>query len=290
MSSPSDLFGAGAPGPKRLRSVGEPEPSERWSNKRVLIVVRTYPVPATKGIEVSCTAAVTPDHQWVRLFPVPYRFLDEDRRFKKYQWIDISVTKARNDPRPESYKLNDQSISIVGSEDSWVARQRVLGPLFAKSLCEIQRTQRAKGSPTLGIFRPKTITRLAMEPTSDEWNAREMAILNRTLLPFQRAPAKQLEKIPFDFKYSFRCEDDGCKGHRLTCTDWEMGQAYRQWRRRYGGRWEQKFRQKFESDMQSKYDTRFFVGTLHQHPNNWIIVGLYYPPPTEPAPLFAGLQ
>ena len=42
--------------------------------------------------------------------------------------------------------------------------------------------------------------------------------------------------------------------------------------------------------MQSKYDTHFFVGTLHQHPNNWIIVGLYHPPPTEPAPLFAGLQ
>ena len=101
MSSPSDLFGAGAPGPKRLRSVEEPEPSERWS-------------------------------------------------------INLDFSNAAD--------------------------------------IEIQRTQRAKGSPTLGIFRPKTITRLAMEPTSDEWNAREMAILNRTLLPFQLAPAKQLEK------------------------------------------------------------------------------------------------
>jgi hypothetical protein len=25
-------------------------------------------------------------------------------------------------------------------------------------------------------------------------------------------------------------------------------------------------------------DTHFFVGTLHQYPKNWIIVGLFYPP------------
>jgi hypothetical protein len=44
--------------------------------------------------------------------------LNEDQRFKKWQWIDVSLTKARNDPRPESYKLNEQSISIVGLEDT----------------------------------------------------------------------------------------------------------------------------------------------------------------------------
>ena len=165
----------------------------------------------------------------------------------------------------------------------------MLAPLFAKSLCELQRTQRERGWPTLGIFRPKAITRLALESTSDQWTTRELAILNRALLPFQRAPAKQLEKVPFDFRYSFRCDDDSCKGHALTCTDWEMGQAYRRWHQSYGRGWEQQFRQRFESDMQGKYDTHFFVGTIHQHPNNWIIVGLYYPPAPKPMPLLAGL-
>lgn len=65
-----------------------------WIQKRVLITVRTYPVPAQKNIEVSCTAGVTSDGNWIRLFPVPYRFLDYDKRFTKYQWIDVSVTKA----------------------------------------------------------------------------------------------------------------------------------------------------------------------------------------------------
>jgi hypothetical protein len=29
-----------------------------WTTKRVLIVVKTYPTPAYKGVEVSCRAAV----------------------------------------------------------------------------------------------------------------------------------------------------------------------------------------------------------------------------------------
>ena len=62
--------------------------------KRVLITVRTYPVPATKGVEVSCTAGVTHDGKWIRLFPLPYRLLEDERKFKKYQWIDVNVTRA----------------------------------------------------------------------------------------------------------------------------------------------------------------------------------------------------
>jgi hypothetical protein len=30
--------------------------------------------------------------------------------------------------------------------------------------------------------------------------------------------------------------------------------------------------------MRDKYDTHFYVGTVHQHPATWIIVGLFYPP------------
>jgi hypothetical protein len=65
--------------------------------KRVLITVRTYPVPATKGVEVSCTAGVTDDGKWIRLFPLPYRLLEDERKFKKYQWINVNVTKAKSD-------------------------------------------------------------------------------------------------------------------------------------------------------------------------------------------------
>ena len=81
--------------------------------KRVLITVRTYPVPAQAGIEVSCTAGITAEGEWIRLFPIPYRFLAQDQRFTKYQWIDVDVVKATNDVRPESYHVNPDSIRIL---------------------------------------------------------------------------------------------------------------------------------------------------------------------------------
>jgi hypothetical protein len=68
-----------------------------WVKKRVLITVRTYPTPAWKGIEVSCTAGVTEARQWIRLFPMPYRYLSSDKRFRKYQWIELN-TKKSSDP------------------------------------------------------------------------------------------------------------------------------------------------------------------------------------------------
>jgi hypothetical protein len=64
---------------------------------------------------------------------------------------------------------------------------------------------------------------------------------------------------------------------------------YRRWRGQYGADWEAAFRNRFEKEMIDKFDTHFFVGTVHQHPGSWIIVGLFYPPRgSEPLPdLFA---
>lgn len=265
-----------------------------WSTKRVLIVVRTYPVPAQKGVEVSCTAGITREGEWIRLFPVPYRFLDEDKRFKKYQWIDVSVTKARGDRRPESFKLNDASIRIiehVPPDGGWRKRDAFIAPLRRPSLCSIQREQSERGSPTLGVFRPAAIDRLIIEPSNSEWTAKQRAILNQQLLALTGSPpTTQLEKIPFEFRYAFRCAEPECDGHKITCFDWEMAQSYRRWKREYGEKWEEKFRQRYELEMSERFDTQFFVGTVHRYPDIWIIVGLYYPPKPASLPLFGGRE
>lgn len=258
-----------------------------WGTKRVLITVRTYPVPASKTVEASCTGGITGSGEWIRLFPVPYRFLDEDKRFKKWQWIDVDVIKAA-DPRPESYKLNIDKIEIrenVGTRDQWRARREIVKPLMRSSMCEIRRERERNGVPTLGIFKPAKIKRLTAESTPQQWTAEELRILQQDTL-FQKAPADTLEKIPFNFRYEFQCADPSCPGHEMMCTDWEMGESYRRWRRDYGRDWERVFRQRFEAEMIEKFDTHFFVGTVHQHPNNWIIVGLFYPPKTATADLF----
>jgi len=249
--------------------------------KKALIVVRTYPTPAKKGAEVSCTAAITDSGEWLRLFPVPWRYLAAEEQFRRYQWVEVIVEKA-SDPRPESYKLTQNGIKIISpqlsSDNEWHLRREIIEPLRAHCLCCLVKGRDTNGYPTLGVFKPRTIEKLIITSEDPSWTPAQQAILTQGHL-FAEKPKQQLEKIPYKFQYRFLCDDAECKGHTLSCTDWEMAEAYRRWRDQYGEQWEEKFRQKFETEMINKFDTHFFVGTVHQHPGSWIIVGLFYPPP-----------
>jgi hypothetical protein len=251
-----------------------------YQQKKVLVTVKTYPTPASKGAEVSCTAGVTDDGKWIRLFPIPFRFMGGNQQFKKYQWIEVAATKSSSDPRKESFEVDIDTLKIVSdplpTRDAWKARKEIVLPLQAPSLCYLQRTRQQTGD-TLGIFKPKTIHKFIIEPDTPEWTPAEREKLLQYSL-YDRHPLQPLEKIPHKFSYRFSCNDRYCKGHKLICIDWELGQAYRQWKRKYGTDFERAIINRFETDMILKYDTHFFVGTIHGHPNAWIIIGLFYPP------------
>ena len=68
--------------------------------------------------------------------------------------------------------------------------------------------------------------------------------------------------IAHKFRYEFSCDAVDCHGHELMCFDWEMGQSYRTWSRKYPA-WESAFRQRYERETIEKFDTHFFVGTVH---------------------------
>jgi hypothetical protein len=253
-----------------------------WTVETACVVVKTYPVPAWNGVEVSCTAAISERGHWLRLFPVPFRYLAEEQRFAKYHWIRVRVRRSA-DFRPESYNIDPDSIELLSNrpiptDDKWKQRKDLVFPLLSRSMCSLQIQQRANGHPTLGIFKPKTIDRLVIEEGAAEWTLDEEAKLDQTDL-FHKQPAIKLQKIPYKFSYEYTCNAEGCTGHRMMCSDWEMAQAYRAWRQKYGNNWEKPFREKFEAGMRERFDTHFYVGTVHQHPDAWIIVGLFYPMP-----------
>ena len=237
-------------------------------------------MPAHKGVEVSCTAGITDSGKWIRLFPVPYRFLDQDKRFRKYQWIEVSVQKG-SDPRPESYRLFEDTIRIksdpLSTKKNWQERRELVSPIQAHCLCCLERDRAISGTPTLGLFKPRTIEKLLITQDSGVWTSEQLQALQQGHL-FSQGPKNQLEKVPFQFRYKFQCDEDACNGHTLICTDWEIGESWRKWSRDYGTGWEEKFRQMYEKEMIEKKDTHFFVGTHRVFPQTWMIIGLFYPP------------
>ena len=95
---------------------------------KVLITVMTYPHPSRGYQELVCTAGITEAGDWIRLYPVDYRYRERDQQFRKYQWIEVALGEsgAGNDNRKESRRpdldsirfacLANQSIRRTGGE------------------------------------------------------------------------------------------------------------------------------------------------------------------------------
>lgn len=251
-----------------------------FATEEILITVKAYPNPSQKYIEASCTAGLTRDREWLRIYPVTFRMLENDRQFRKYQWIRARIKKA-SDSRPESHKIDLNSIEILdealSTEEAWAKRRDFLEPVRKRSMEDIWEEQERNGT-SLAFFKPKLVKRLITEPTTEEWTDAQLAALHQQsfLLNGDTAP---LQKIPYNFKYEFYCDDERCNGHICKIVDWEIHQSYRAWKRQYGpDGWEEKLRHRYEFEMREKKDTHFFMGNMMAHPKSWIVIGLFYPP------------
>lgn len=77
------------------------------SRERILITVKTYPTLSRKYGETVCTAGLREDGSWVRLYPVPFRRLEEGEQYRKFDWLECDVARSTKDPRPETYHPTD---------------------------------------------------------------------------------------------------------------------------------------------------------------------------------------
>lgn len=268
-------------------------------NERLLILTKTYPAPSAKHREISCVAAITGDGLFRRLYPVPFRLLDGDQQFKKWQWIEARVQRASDDARPESHRIFVDTIvrddKIVGTENNWEARRRIIEAHVASDFAAIERNraekeEKRKGTgETLVYLRPSRLLGLEITKAREQdWTDEEKAkLIHRQdgLFDTEEMRAKaQLRKLAHDFYYCYECDAASGKAeYRHKITDWEVGALYWNVRRSHGEDWERPFRQKLEGELSGK-DLLFLMGTMHRFPDTWLIVGLAYPPKQRPVP------
>ncbi len=252
-----------------------------FEKKQVLITVKAYPNPSKKYVETVCTTGIDlSTNKWVRLYPVPFRDLEVEKKFKKYDIIEVGVTKAPNDPRPESYRMNADSIKVLKSIDTsggWRNRKKIILPLAVKSMCEVKRLCDSQ-NVSLGLFRPNRNLKFSWTPVSA---ALTPEAENRYAQLSLFSPQKEvLEKIPYIFRYRYFCENEPeCSGHDKCILDWEIGEAYRSWRMKYGKEeLLQKIRQKWQADMFAENrDTYLYVGNQHRF-KTFMVLGVFWPP------------
>jgi len=251
-----------------------------YEKKQILILVKTYPNPSRGYIETVCTAGVTQNGEWIRLYPVSYRYLEDRQKYPKYSWIELEVQKAAGDNRVESYKPRIESIRVIRSPlpgtQKWDEAKALLIPNAKKSLCELN--QLKDENISLGIFKPKSITDFYWKNEARNWTEEEKEILvQQDLFGLEQKP---LEKVPYSFHYRFYCADSNCNGHDIKINDWEIYQAYRNWLSTYNNEEKvlQKIKEKWLNVMfGTGRDTYLIVGTHHVF-KTFMILGVFWPP------------
>lgn len=252
--------------------------------RKILIATKTYPSISKKYRETVCTAGVLLDDQenpiqWIRLYPIRYRQLDFDRRYPRWSIINAKIEKNDKDYRKESYRIEDSSIKVIrkldtGIKKDWAERKSLILPLKISSTQELR-----EQNLSLGLIKPKLIEKSYVEQTSRNWNPKQQTILNQMDL-FE--PPEELEKIPYKFGYKFIENDE--TNHRYSISDWEISQLYRKCRDSSKKTTKQEREEEAAKKVKEKLDflsqkyLYFIVGNLNDHKDNFMVIGLFYPP------------
>jgi hypothetical protein len=253
---------------------------------KVLITVKTFPIPSSKYDELVCTAGVNEHGDFVRLYPINFRDLPFSQQYKKYQWLEVDAIKhTGRDSRKESYRPDCDSIRLIGkplsTDNNWAERAAYALAKRSQSMEELEAKQE-QDKASLGIFRPKEVCDLVWTPTDADWKPGFKAALSQQRLWENRKASKEPpRKVPWKFQYKFVCDDPRCKGnHQKMLEDWELGALY--WNCIDAGASPdeacQKVKQKYLDQIcASDRDTHFYVGTILAHPKSWVIIGVFWP-------------
>jgi hypothetical protein len=264
------------------------------SKKRILIAVKTYPTLSKKYDELVCTAGFDEEGNWVRLYPIPFRKLEYQNRYKKYSWIELDIVKNTSDFRPESYRpTNIDDIRIVdeikADGSSWDARRSIVLKKVYTNLEKLIGDAKDQNIRTsLAVFKPNKIIRFQWVEVDREWDKDLLELLKvkatqKDLFKNAENPFEVVRKLPYKFSYSFT--DETGKESTLMIEDWEIGQLF--WNCLDKRKDEQlacnDVKKKYYDDFVKTKDLYFFLGTTRKFHsvglNPFIIIGTFHPKP-----------
>lgn len=261
----------------------------------MLITVKASPQPSAASGDTVCVAGVELDGDHpvglIRLYPVPFRYLDGDQRFVKYQVVDVRVERNAKDPRPESHRVDITSFHLGVVLGDWSRRTPYVEPLVTTSMCRVLTAVRDDpNAASLAVIRPAEIIGLRIKP-HEGWTPAQQRTLdgwvNQTDL-FDDVPRTAIEAPPFKVWYRYRCGDARCGTHEQGILDWELTAL----QRRFSANGEERLRAVIEERFLTMMcapgrDPAFFVGNQAEPTKRrtFSVLGTYYPPTADAARL-----
>lgn len=242
-------------------------PPSKSGNDEAIILVKAAPVIGRTHGETVCCAGMDLYGNWLRLFPVSFRVLDDGKKFARWDRVKFTWRKPTNDDRQESRHVNNQTLEIVGSLKK-SERAKFLDRQIVTSL----NAQREAGK-SLALLKPE-IYRFWIEKREDADIAEEQVRIDAFHAQadlFIPRPAVPRTACPYSFKYEYATADGKREG---TCQDWESTATYFRWSKEYGEKSALREMEKMYGETMPQRGLYFAMGTHSRWPDTWLINGL----------------
>lgn len=238
-------------------------------------MIKAQPHRSSSYFETVCCAGVGRDQRWRRQYPVPFRILKEEQKFKRWQWISYEYVTPEKDQRKESQKVLSNTL-VATSILNKTERADFLRPLVRTSLREADDKRES-----LTLVRTLAIRLEAMDKTPAELKDE---IQKHKDLASQLSLLEEDEEVepitPCRKQFVLHWRDQDGKDHRQECDDWETVAAFNRFDRMYDeGRAIQFLKEKYEGQyFQAGLVLGFSTHSRRNIENNtrnqWLLVGL----------------
>lgn len=236
------------------------------------IVVKALPHRSSKHFETVCCAGVGRDLKWRRQYPVPYRLLQDDQKFGRWNWIDYEFTRPKNDPRFESQRVVPESIEIKAKIKP-KEQVNILNQLVRESLAEA-----TQNKESLALIRPRNIEMKSFKKTDGAIaeEARHHKELSRQQSMFD---PEIRDYIPCPYRFRLSWEENSNRIRHHTCDDWETSTAYFNFKRKYGEQQALKlisdiYQEYFEKGLALAFSTHSRRNQFYGTSDQWLLVGM----------------
>ncbi len=195
----------------------------KFLKEEVVIIGKANPHGSKKYKETVCTGAVTMDGELRRIYPVPFRYLEKEKQFERWDILQVAWSKSTDSTRPESFKLkNEDSFEIIGKITSSKEKRNIIKKVQSDSIEDIEGLLKS-GKKSLAMIQIRNAEIYAKLNDKKE----EDTVDNQ--LDFFLKSINPLKNVPYSFHLKYNCYSDKCKKrkHNQIYLAWDPYETLR---------------------------------------------------------------
>lgn len=188
----------------------------------LMVNCKTYPAVSTKYTETVCTGGVQPSGEFVRLYPIPFRFLDGKEQYGRWDVIRVRAYRDDKDKRPESWHLEPGTkIEVVNQIRTDLRRWEWMQPVVYPSSSAM-----AERGITNGLVEIEPLE-LYWKADKKEWSPGQLNVIQQGDLFATKEEMRGLaDRVPWQFRLRYREKQSSNEADGKVLA-WSYYQGYR---------------------------------------------------------------